>query len=131
MITIVGAYVGPGVCTAFPPPTLSFPRAPNCPRLAVKRRRPVGRVARTLDVSCPHFRDYRHFPQTLNASTNAYADATANLSATIRAHVGAHVGVPVPAAKIVLMADTNTESPEAAAATAGVITEPMPTSGEG
>lgn len=60
-----------------------------------------------------------HYPQTLNASTDAYADATSNLSATIRAHIGAHVRVPVPAAKIVLMADTNTEGPEAAAATAG------------
>ena len=84
----------------------------------------VGRRGRTLigagfQSPCTCFRDCRHYPQTLNASTDAYADATSNLSATIRAHIGAHVRVPVPAAKIVLMADTNTEGPEAAAATAG------------
>jgi hypothetical protein len=48
-----------------------------------------------------------HYPQTLNASTHAYADATATLKALLRKQA--------PSA-VVLLADTNTESPEAAAA---------------
>ena len=48
-----------------------------------------------------------HFPQTLNASTHAYADATAALAAAIK-----KTGLK----QVVLAADTNTESPAAAAA---------------
>ena len=48
-----------------------------------------------------------HYPQTLNASTHAYADATATLAGLLRKQE--------PSA-VVLLADTNTESPEAAAA---------------
>lgn len=48
-----------------------------------------------------------HFPQTLNASTHAYAEATATLADAIKA-TGQQL--------VVLAADTNTESPAAAAA---------------
>jgi len=48
-----------------------------------------------------------HFPQTLNASTHAYANATANLRSVFSA---------LDQKRNVLLADTNTESPEAAAA---------------
>jgi len=49
-----------------------------------------------------------HYPQTLNASTHAYVDGTAALKAAIKAQA--------PTSGLVLMADTNTEGPEAAAA---------------
>jgi hypothetical protein len=48
-----------------------------------------------------------HYPQTLNASTHAYVDGTAALKAALKAQAPTSV---------VLMADTNTESPAAAAA---------------
>ena len=50
-----------------------------------------------------------HYPQTLNASTHAYAQASANLSGVLR-QLGAN--------RTVLLADTNTEGPVAAAANA-------------
>eukprot|EP00038_Savillea_parva_P006231 m.162437 g.162437 ORF g.162437 m.162437 type:complete len:307 (-) comp12192_c0_seq1:160-1080(-) len=52
-----------------------------------------------------------HFPQTLNASTGAYTDSVATLAAAIKQHTA---GMSSP--KVVLMADTNTEGPVAAAA---------------
>lgn len=48
-----------------------------------------------------------HYPQTLNASTHAYDKATANLRS-----VFAQINEP----RAVLLADTNTEGPQAAAA---------------
>jgi len=48
-----------------------------------------------------------HYPQTLNASSHAYEDAVGNLSASI-----ANLYTP----RAVLLADTNTEGPAAAAA---------------
>lgn len=50
-----------------------------------------------------------HYPQTLDASTHAYAQASANLSGVLR-QLGAN--------RTVLLADTNTEGPDAAAASA-------------
>lgn len=50
-----------------------------------------------------------HYPQTLNVSTHAYAQATANLGGVLK-QLGAN--------RTVLLADTNTEGPEAAAASA-------------
>lgn len=52
-----------------------------------------------------------HYPQTLNASTGAYTAATATLAAVIKAHT---VNLTNP--RVILMADTNTEGPVAAAA---------------
>lgn len=49
-----------------------------------------------------------HFPQTLNASTHAYEDATAVLK-------GIFAKLAPSGGNMVLMADTNTESPQAAA----------------
>ena len=51
-----------------------------------------------------------HYPQTLNASTHAYAQASANLGGVLR-QLGANN-------RAVLLADTNTEGPDAAAASA-------------
>ena len=50
-----------------------------------------------------------HYPQTLNASTHAYLQAVGNLSAALK---------PLATERAVLLADTNTEGPAAAAASA-------------
>lgn len=55
-----------------------------------------------------------HYPQTINASDNAYAYATSNLSSALL-----KMPYTTARAKTVFMADTNTESPTAAAATPG------------
>jgi hypothetical protein len=55
-----------------------------------------------------------HYPQTQNASTGAYENSTATLAAVIKVHTSSLTNP-----KVILMADTNTEGPEAAAATPG------------